>query len=67
MSSQEPLEKDTSANWPKFTLRYTFNPEDLDAPVSFEPDELVVFDPAEGDDAWISAARGSYEDIKDSQ
>lgn len=68
VSSQEPLETDTAANWPRFTLRYTFNPEELDAPVSFDPDELVVFDPSDGDDdAWVSATRGSYMDIKDAQ
>lgn len=67
VSSQEPLETDTSASWPRFTLRYTFNPEELDAPVSFDPDELVAFDPSSGDDAWISATRGSYIDIEDTR
>lgn len=68
MSSQESIEEESAANWPTFSLRYTFNPEELEVPVAFDPDELVVFDPSTGgDEAWLSADRGSYLDIQDAR
>lgn len=67
MSSQEPVEQESAANWPTFSLRYTFNPEELEVPVTFEPDELVVFDPTTDDEAWLSADRGAYLDIQDAR
>lgn len=66
--SSQSVEEESAANWPTFTLRYTFNPEELAAPAEFDPDELVVTDPGSGDDgAWLSAGRGSYVDIKDAR
>lgn len=64
--SNEAVSKEQSARWPSFSLRYTFNPDDVDAPVEFAPDELVVFDPTrERSQAWVAAARGSYVAIED--
>jgi hypothetical protein len=59
---------ESTDHWPSFSLRYTFNPEDIDGP-EFRPDDLVVFD-ARADkrsNAWIAAARGSYVAIEETR
>lgn len=68
MSSSEGRHAESTDHWPNFTLRYTFNPDDIDGP-EFRPDDLVVFDAAhgEGSDAWISAARDSYVAIEETR
>jgi hypothetical protein len=70
MSNAVRTRSDASADWPAFGLRYTFNPDDVVDCRPFAPDELVVFDPAEGDSAsgsWIAAERGSYVSIEDTR
>lgn len=66
MSSSDSGLTQANAEWPAFTLRYTYNPEDVGESATFEPNELVVYDPsAECSGSWISAAYGSYVPISD--
>lgn len=67
VSRSETPTRSPNDEWPAFSLRYTFNPGDVDATRRFEPDELVVRDPRRGaaDGAWLSAGRGSYVAIED--
>lgn len=68
MSNSELVSAESTDHWPSFSLRYTFNPEDIDGP-EFRPDELVVFDASrtDGTDTWISAARDSYVAIEETR
>lgn len=68
MSKSELTRSESTDHWPSFSLRYTFNPEDIDGP-EFRPDDLVVFDATAGERsaAWISAARGSYVAIEETR
>lgn len=67
MSRSESPTRSRNDDWPTFSLRYTFDPAELDVPDRFAPDELVVRDPSGGadDGAWLSAARGSYVAIEE--
>lgn len=49
--------------WPTFELTYTFTPDVGGDRFRFEPDEVVIYDPARRDSAdgrWLSARRGHY-------
>lgn len=65
VSRSESPTRSRNDDWPAFALRYTFNPEGLDASGQFDPDELVVRDPTRGSGAWLSAARGAYVAIEE--
>lgn len=68
MSNSEVVRREATDHWPNFSLRYTFNPDDIDGP-EFRPDDLVVFDPTQSDrtGAWIAAARDSYVAIEETR
>jgi len=57
---------ETNMDWPVFSIRHTYCPEDVAQSVSFEPNELVMYD-ASSDigGRWISASYGSYTPISD--
>lgn len=68
MTNPQTVPEETTAHWPTFPLLYTFNPSNVGVPDTFDPDELVVFDPSGSDDgAWLSADRGSYVAIEDTR
>lgn len=54
-------------DWPVFSIRHTYCPKDISADVSFEPNELVMYDTTseEIEGRWISASYGSYVPISD--
>lgn len=68
MSKSELAGTESTDRWPSFSLRYTFNPDDIDAP-EFRPDDLVVFDAGSPDseEAWMAASRGSYVAIEETR
>lgn len=68
MSNTELPRVESTDHWPSFSLRYTFNPDEIDGH-EFNPDELVVVDSTQGvgTDAWISAARDSYVAIEETR
>lgn len=66
----EDVETTASADWPTFELVHTYNPTELSASLTLQPDELVVFDPdgdGDIDETWITAERGSYTPIEETQ
>ena len=62
-------EASSTADWPTFSLTYTYNPTtELSVALDLCPDELVVFDAdtdGDIDDAWITAERDAYVPIDD--
>lgn len=68
MSDSELARAESTDHWPSFSLRYTFNPDDIEGP-EFRPDDLVVFDASQGDDTdtWIAASRDSYLPIEETR
>lgn len=62
MSKSHVRTQPRAEQWPDFAIDYTFNP-DLDGIIGeFAPDEVVLFDRANGVTAtrWLSAERDSY-------
>lgn len=68
MSNSELVPSESVDHWPSFSLRYTFNPDEIEGS-EFGPDELVVFDPTrhESDESWLAAARDSYMAIEETR
>ncbi|WP_101298242.1 hypothetical protein [Halegenticoccus soli] len=60
--STDPAQGPASTDeWPRFTLRYTFGSPASDIDGTFEPDEVIVFDPTKkGGTHWVSAEAGWY-------
>lgn len=57
---------DDEMDWPVFSVRHTYCPKDIAPDVSFEPNELVMYDTTSDiDGRWISASYGSYVPISD--
>ncbi|MFC5973837.1 hypothetical protein ACFPYI_21145 [Halomarina salina] len=54
----------TREEWPTFALEYEFNLDDEGLP-SLAPDQVVVYDPSDRGDGWLTATRGSYVALED--
>lgn len=66
VGGRSPPSDETNMNWPVFSIRHTYCPEDVAPRVSFEPNELVMYDASsEIEGRWISASYGSYVPISD--
>lgn len=62
VTGQSPRRSDVRG-WPTFDLAYTFTPDVGGDRFRFEPDEVVIFDPARTgreDGRWLSAKRDAY-------
>lgn len=67
--TERPAEPSATGDWPTFSLRYTFNPDGVEGRGRIDPDDLVVFDPANDaiGEAWVIAARGAYVAVEDAR
>lgn len=70
MTTGQSGDESTGADgdWPTFELTCTYNPNCLAGHLELAPDEVVVFDPAEGGgvaDRWIAADRDAHEPLED--
>lgn len=62
MSYAETTRSVTEDEWPDYALEFTFNPRDPTLRDEFDPDEVIIFEPA-GENIgsrWISGKRDSY-------
>ncbi|MFD1515760.1 hypothetical protein [Halomarina rubra] len=50
----------TREEWPTFTLDCQFNPDAEEGFPTLAPDQLVVYDPANRREGWLTATRGAY-------
>lgn len=54
------------SEWPTFSIRHTYNPDDIATDVSFEPNEVVFYDAkTRKDGRWMSAKYDSYVSVTD--
>lgn len=54
------------SDWPVFSIRHTYNPQDIGTDVRFEANEVVMYDTTTDEDGrWISAKYGSYVEVSD--
>lgn len=63
MNAGQSTSSQESQDWPTYELTYTFNPDAIGCEAAFEPDEVVIHDPASsgpGNGRWISAKRNAY-------
>lgn len=61
-----PSSDGANMDWPVFSIRHTYCPEDIAPSISFEPNELVMYDTSsETEGRWISASNGSHVPISD--
>lgn len=66
MREEIAYESTARSEWPVFSMRYTFNPDDVAPEREFEPNEAVIYDATSEDDGrWMSAVYGSYVSITD--
>lgn len=64
--SEETYPTTPNGEWPVFSIRHSYNPEGIAPGVSFEPNEVVLYDASHiKQGRWLSAKYGSYLPLTD--
>ena len=66
--SVDETQKPTHEQWPRFTVKYAFGCQVPGIDATFDPDEVVLFDPTrKGGSHWISAKKESYVPLEETR